>query len=231
MAGYAFQIFDRALLEELGALDPFSASITRSPLGGGPPLNTDIRQRFEYSRRAFQAGDRSRAFERGYQCGGGRGCARGSETAPPKMLRNNLGRIGKSARYPFGQLGVERGQLIRQILHETSILEIRGDHFGRECTENLMNKTQCIARRIRRDIPQDSNSTRDVMIDGFFRELCLAAWKVKVERSFGRAAFLEDLGQSRRSVALDAKQSFGRGNRASAGVSLTWHAPNLTPFA
>ena len=88
-----------------------------SPRGGNPPLDTNIRQRLEYSRRAFQAGDRSRAFEGGYQCGCGRGCARGSETAPPKMLRNNLGRINKSARYPFGQLGVERGQLIRQILH------------------------------------------------------------------------------------------------------------------
>jgi len=88
-----------------------------SPLGGSPPLDTNIRQRLEYSRRAFQAGDRSRAFEGGYQCGCGRGCARGSETAPPKMPRDNLGRINKSARYPFGQLSVERGQLIRQILH------------------------------------------------------------------------------------------------------------------
>ena len=88
-----------------------------SLLGGSPPLDTNIRQRLEYSRRAFQAGDRSRAFEGGYQCGCGRGCARGSETAPPKMLRNNLGRINKSARYPFGQLSIERGQLIRQILH------------------------------------------------------------------------------------------------------------------
>jgi hypothetical protein len=33
------------------------------------------------------------------------------------MLSNNLGRINKSARYAFGQLSVERGQLIRQILH------------------------------------------------------------------------------------------------------------------
>jgi hypothetical protein len=202
-----------------------------SPLGGSPPLDTNIRQRLEYSRRAFQAGDRSRAFEGGYQCGCGRGCARGSETAPPKMLRNNLGRINKSARYPFGQLSVERGQLIRQILHETSILEIRGDHFGRECAENLLNKIQSITRRIRRDIPQYSNSTRNVMIDCFFCELCLAAWKVKVERSFRRAAFFKDLGQSGRSVALDAKQSFGRGNRAGAGVSLPWHAVNITRFA
>jgi hypothetical protein len=30
---------------------------------------------------------------------------------------------------------------------------------------------------------------------------------------------------------LDAKQSFGRGNRASARVSLTWHAVNVTRFA
>jgi hypothetical protein len=202
-----------------------------SPLGGSPPLDTNIRQRLEYCRRAFQAGDRSRAFEGGYQCGCGGGCARGSETAPPKMLRNNLGRINKSARYPFGQLSVERGQLIRQILHETSILEIRGDHFGRECAEDLMNKPQSITRRIRRDIPQYGDSARNVMIDCFFCELCLAAWKVKVERSFRRTAFLNDLGQSSRSVALDAKQSFGRGNRASAGVSLTWHASNLTPFA
>jgi hypothetical protein len=140
------------------------------------------------------------------------------------MLRNNLGRINKSARYPFGQFSVERGQLIRQILHQTSILEIRGDHFGRECAENLLNKMQGIARRIRRDTSQDGHSARDVMIDCFFGELCLAAWKVKVERSFGRTAFFKDLGQSGRRVALDAKQAFGRGNRASAGVSLTWHA-------
>jgi hypothetical protein len=30
MAGYAFQIFGRALLEEVSARDQFSASITRS---------------------------------------------------------------------------------------------------------------------------------------------------------------------------------------------------------
>ena len=202
-----------------------------SSLGGSPPLDTDIRQRLEYSRRAFQACDRPRAFEGGYQCGCGRGCARGSETAPPKMLRNNLGRINKSTGYPFGQLSVQRGQLIRQILHETSILEIGGDHFGRECAENLMNKIQSITRRIRRDIPQYSNSTRNVMIDCFFCELCLAPWKMKVERSFRRAAFFKDLGQSSCSVALDAKQPFGRVNRASAGVSLTWHALNLTRLA
>jgi len=202
-----------------------------SPLGGSPPLDNNIRQRLEYSRRAFQAGDRSCAFEGGYQCGCGRGCARGSETAPPKMPRDNLGRINKSARYPFGQLNIERGQLIRQILHQTSILEIRGDHFGRECVENLMNKFQSIASRIRRDIAQYSNSTRNVLIDCFFGELCLPAWKVKVERSFRRTAFFKDLGQSGRCVALDAKQSCGSGNRASAGVSLTWHAVNLTGFA
>lgn len=202
-----------------------------SSLGGSPPLDTDIRQRLEYSRRAFQACDRPRAFEGGYQCGCGRGRARGSETAPPKMLRNNLGRINKSARYPFGQLSVERRQLIRQILHQTSILEIRGDHFGRECAENLMNKFETIARRIRRDIPQYSNSSRNVMIDGFFCELCLAAGKVKVERSLGRTAFFKDLDQSSRSVALDAKQSFGGGNRARAGVSLTWHAMSITRLA
>lgn len=202
-----------------------------SPLGGSPPLSTNIRQRLEYSRRAFQAGDRSRAFEGGYQCGCGRGCARRSETAPPKMLRNNLGRINKSARYPFRQLSVERGQLIRQILHQTSILEIGGDHFGRECAENLMNKIQSITCRIRRNIPQYRNSTRNVVFDCFFCELCLAAWKVKVERSLRRTAFFKDLGQSGRSVALDAKQSFGRGNRASAGVSLTWHAVNISRFA
>jgi hypothetical protein len=83
-----------------------------------------------------------------------------------------------------------------------------------------MNKIQRITRRIRRDIPQYGNSTRNVMIDCFLCELCLAAWKVKVERSFGRTAFFKDLDQSSRSVALDAKQSLGRGNRASAGVSL-----------
>jgi hypothetical protein len=94
-----------------------------------------------------------------------------------------------------------------------------------------MNKIQSIARRIRRDIPQYSNSIRNVMIDCFFCELCLAAWKVKVERSFRRAAFFKDLDQSGRRVALDAKQSFGGGNRASAGVSLTWHAVNITRFA
>ncbi|TDQ77481.1 hypothetical protein C7412_13416 [Paraburkholderia silvatlantica] len=74
-----------------------------------------------------------------------------SETTPPKMRRNNLGRLNKSARYPFGQLSVERGQFIRQILHQASILEIRGDHFSRKCAENLMNKIQSIPRRIRRD--------------------------------------------------------------------------------
>jgi hypothetical protein len=30
---------------------------------------------------------------------------------------------------------------------------------------------------------------------------------------------------------LDAKQSCSSGNRASAGVSLTWHAVNLAGFA
>jgi hypothetical protein len=202
-----------------------------SPLGGSPPLDTNIRQRFKDSRRALQAGNRSRAFKSGCQCCCGRGRARGSETAPPKMLRNNLGRINKTARYPFGQISVERGQFIRQILHQTPILEIRGDHFGRESAENLLNKIQSITRRIRRDIPQYRNSTRNVMIDCFFCELCLPARKVKVERSFRRAAFFKDLGQSSRSVALDAKQSFGRGNRASASVSLTWHAVYLTRFA
>ena len=43
------------------------------------------------------------------------------------MLRDNLGRLDKSARDPLGQLSVERGQLIRQILHEASILEIGVD--------------------------------------------------------------------------------------------------------
>jgi len=202
-----------------------------SPLGGSPPLDTDFRQRLEYGRRAFQAGDRSRAFEGGYQGCCGRGCARGSEIAAPEMLRNNLGRINKSARYPLGQLSVERRQLIRQILHQTSVLEIGFDHFGRECAENLMNKIQSIARRIRRDVPQYGNSFRNVLIDGFFCELCLAAWKVKVERSLRRAAFFKDLDQSGRRIALDAKQAFGRGNRESAGVSLTWHAVKITRFA
>jgi len=36
---------------------------------------------------------------------------------------------------------VERGQLIRQILRETSILEIGGGHFAREGVEYLMNKS------------------------------------------------------------------------------------------
>lgn len=155
----------------------------------------------------------------------------GSETALSKVLRNNFGRLNKSARYPLGELGVERGQLIRQILHQTSILEIRGDHFSRECPENLMNKIQGVTRRTRRDVSQYSDSIRNVTIDCFFCELCLAARKVEVERSFRRTAFFKDLGQSRRSVALDAKQSLGRGNRASAGVSLTWHAENIARFA
>jgi hypothetical protein len=30
---------------------------------------------------------------------------------------------------------------------------------------------------------------------------------------------------------LDAKQSFGGGNRARAGVSLTWHAMSITRLA
>ena len=147
------------------------------------------------------------------------------------MLRDDPGRIDKSARDPFGQLGVERGQLIRQILHQTSILEIRGDHFGRERAENLMNKTQGITRRIRRNIPQYSNSTRNVMIDCFFCELCLTARKMKIERSFRRAAFFNDLVQSRRSVALDAKQSLGSGNRTIAGISLTGHPVGISRLA
>jgi hypothetical protein len=147
------------------------------------------------------------------------------------MRRNKLGRISKSARYPFGQLSVERGQLIRQILHQTSVLEISGDHFVRECAEYLVNEIQSVTRRIRGYVPQYGNAIRDVMIDGLFRELCLAAWEMKVERPFGRTAFFKDLGQSSRSVALDPKQSFGGGNRASAGVSLTWHGVNLTRFA
>ena len=155
----------------------------------------------------------------------------GAKPHPLKCSATISVEINKSARDPFGQLSVERGQLIRQILHETSILKIRGDHFGRERAENLPNKIQSIARRIRRDIAQDSHSARDVMIDRFFCELCLAAWKVKVERSLGRTAFFDDLGQSGRRVALDPKQSFGRGNRASAGVSLTWHAANIIRFA
>lgn len=202
-----------------------------SRLGGSPPLDTNIRQRLEYSRCAFQAGDRSRAFEGRNQCGCARGCARGSEAASPEMLRNYLGRIDKSARYPFGQLGIERRQLVRQILHETSILEIGGDHFGRECTENPINKIQSIACRLRRDVLQYGNSTCNVMVDRFFCELSLSARKVKVERSFRRTAFFKDLGQSSRSVALDAKKPFRRGDRASACVSLTCHAVNIPRFA
>jgi len=94
-----------------------------------------------------------------------------------------------------------------------------------------MSKIQSITRRIRRDIPQYGNSARNVLIDCLFCELCLAAWKVKVERSFGRAAFFKDLGQSGRSVALDPKKSFGRGNRASSGIGFTWHTVNITRFA
>ena len=201
------------------------------PLGGSPPPDTDIRQRLEYGRRTFQAGDRSRAFDGGYQCGCGRGSTRRTETAPPEVPRDNLSRINKSARYPFGQLSVERGQLIRQILHQTSILEIRGNHFGRECAENLMNKIQSITCRIRRDIAQHGKPVRNVLVDCFFRELCLATWKVKVERSFGGAAFFKDLDQSSRCIALNAKQPLGSCNRARAGVSLTWHAVNLTQRA
>ncbi|AJY26568.1 hypothetical protein CH72_6595 [Burkholderia ambifaria AMMD] len=125
---------------------------TGLPFGISAPLDTHQRQRLEYSGRAFQAGNRPRAFERGYQCSGGGGSARGSETARSKVLRNNFGGLNKSARYPLGELGVERGQLIRQILHQTSILEIRGDHFSRECPENLMNKIQGVTRRTRRDV-------------------------------------------------------------------------------
>jgi hypothetical protein len=204
---------------------------TRHRSGFNATQRTNIRQRFEYSRRAFQASDGSRAFEGGYQCGCDRGRARGSETASPEMLRNNLGRLNKSACYPLGQLSIERGQLIRQILHEASILEISVDHFGCEGAEKLMHKIQRIARRIRRDSPQYIDSARNVLIDGFFCELCLAAWKVKVERSFRRAAFFKDLDQAGRGVALDAEQSLGRGNCASTGVSFTWHALNLTRFA
>lgn len=58
------------------------------------------------------------------------------------MLRNNFGRIGKPARHAFSQIRVGRGQLVRQILHETPILKIGGGHLGRKCAENLMNKIQ-----------------------------------------------------------------------------------------
>src|SRR2546423_10467593 len=76
---------------QLPSAPPRANLETGSPLGGRPPLDTNIRQRVEYSRGAFQAGDRACAFEGSYQCGCGRRCARGSETAPPKMLRNYLG--------------------------------------------------------------------------------------------------------------------------------------------
>jgi hypothetical protein len=83
-----------------GRFSPPSESIgPGSPLGGSPPLGTNICQRLEYSRRAFKAGDRSCALDRGYQCGCGRGGTRRTETAPPKVPRDNLGRINKSARY------------------------------------------------------------------------------------------------------------------------------------
>lgn len=39
---------------------------TSSPPGRRPPLGTNLCQRLEYSRRAFQAGDSPRAFEGGY---------------------------------------------------------------------------------------------------------------------------------------------------------------------
>lgn len=109
----------------------------------------DIRQRLEYSRRAFHTGNRSCAFDGGDQCGCARGGALGSETAPLEMLCNNLGQINKCARYPLGQLGVQRGHLIRQILHETSILEVVGSHFGRDCPKNLIEKIRSVACRIR----------------------------------------------------------------------------------
>src|SRR5450756_2131554 len=70
---------------QLPSAPPRADLETGSPLRGRPPLDADIRQRFEYSRCAFQAGDCTCTFEGSYQCGCGRRCARGSETAPPKM--------------------------------------------------------------------------------------------------------------------------------------------------
>ena len=76
---------------QLPSAPPRADLETGSPLGGRPPLDTNIRKRLEYRRRAFQAGNRSCAFDGCHQCRSGRRCARGSETGPPKMLRNNLG--------------------------------------------------------------------------------------------------------------------------------------------
>ena len=73
------------------------------------------------------------------------------------MLRNYLGRINKSARYPFGQISVECRELIRQILHETSILEIRGDHVRRERAE-----TERDWRRAQDEIDDAERDVRDV---------------------------------------------------------------------
>lgn len=113
------------------------------------PLAEDIRQRLKYSRRTFDTGNRSCAFDGGDQCGCAGGCARGSETAPPEMLCNNSGQLDKSACDPFGQLSVQHGHLTHQILHETSILEVGGNHFGRDCRKNLIKKIRSIACRTR----------------------------------------------------------------------------------
>jgi len=66
-------------------------------------MDTDVRQRLGYGWRAFQAGDGSWAFERGYQAGRCSCRACRSETAPSEMLRNNLGASHKTTRYPYGQ--------------------------------------------------------------------------------------------------------------------------------
>lgn len=72
-------------------------------------------------------------------------------------------------------------------------------------------------------MPERCSSVSEIKIDRFLGQLGLAARKVKVKRSFRRSAFFNDLVQSGRSVALNAKQSFSGGNRASAGVSFTGH--------
>jgi hypothetical protein len=68
------------------------------------------------------------------------------------MFRKNLGRIDESMRYPFGELSVKRRQLICEVLHETSVLEVGGHHFSGECLKELTHKTRWIACVIRRDI-------------------------------------------------------------------------------
>ena len=62
------------------------------------------------------------------------------------MLRNDFCGIGETAGDPFRQLSVERGQLIGQVLHQTPVLEIGGDHLCREGVEDLTNEFEGIAQ-------------------------------------------------------------------------------------